>query len=298
VRTPELELLTKQLRESGLDIGAPADEVRPLFEAMLAGIPVAPDVTFTETSAGGVPALESTTPTASADRVVLYLHGGAYVFGSPTGYRALSAGLAHAAGARGLSLDYRLAPEHPFPAAVDDALAAYRALLDGGVAPGSLAVAGDSAGGGLTIALLVAARGAGLPMPAAAAVLSPWADLALAGHSLAGKAADDPSLTRDGLATRAAEYLGGADAATPLASPVHADLHGLPPLLIQVGSAEILLDDATRLAARAGADEVETRLEVWPHMVHVFQTFGFLLAEGRAAVTAAGEFLAGHFGEE
>lgn len=287
----ELDVLLESLRTGGPDLTQPPPQARAAFEAMMADMPVAPDIGFHDDSLAGIPALASSTPQAQDGRTLFYLHGGAYVIGSARAYRGLAAELARAAGAHGLALDYRLAPEHPFPAAVDDAVAAYRALLDRGAKPGSIVFAGDSAGGGLTVAALVAARDAGLPMPAAALLLSPWADLECAGGSMSSKAAEDPTLTRDGLVYMAGLYLGGAAARTPGASPIHADLSGLPPLLIQVGSAEVLLDDAVRLAAAAGAAGVATQLQVWPRMIHVWHAFAFMLSEGRDAVAEAGAFL-------
>jgi len=294
----ELESLIQMLRSGGPDLAAPPPQARENFEAMLAPIPIPADVAFESTTLGGVPARWSTTPEANSDRVLLYLHGGAYVVGSSLGYRALSSGLARSARARGLALDYRLAPEHPFPAAVDDAVAVYRALLAQGTPPGSIAIAGDSAGGGLTVAMLIAARDAGLPMPAAALAISPWADLACAGESMSTKATQDPALNRDGLLAMAALYLNGADPESTLASPLYGNLAKLPPLLIQVGSAEVLLDDAVRLAARAAEADVEVHLEVWPKMPHVWHAFAFQLSEGRDAIAAAGAFLAARFGKQ
>ena len=221
--------------------------------------------------------------------MLLYLHGGAFVIGTAQGYRPLWSAFAKAAGMRGLAIDYRLAPENPFPAAVEDCLAAYRWLLGQGIAPGSIAFVGDSAGGGLVVSTMIAARDAGLPMPAAAVAISPWVDLDCPGDS--GKAAEDPALDREGLVHNAGLYLQGAAASTPLASPVNADLHGLAPLLIQVGSAEILLDDSVRLAGRAGAAGTAVRLEIWPAMVHVWHMFGFMLSEGREATAGAAAFI-------
>jgi monoterpene epsilon-lactone hydrolase len=291
----ELESLIQMLRSGGPDLAAPPPQARENFEAMLAGIPIHEDVTFELATLGGVPARWSSTPGASKERVLLYLHGGGYLLGSTLGYRALFSALARASGVRGLAIDYRLAPEHPFPAAVDDALAAYRALLAQGIAPSSIAIAGDSAGGGLTVALLVAARDAGLPMPAAAVAISPWVDLECTGGSQSTKVAEDPVLNREGLLAMAAPYLNGASPRTPLASPLYANLAGLPPLLIQVGSAEVLLDDSTRLAARAGEAGVHVQLEIWPGAPHVWHAFAFTLSEGRDAIAAAGAFVAARF---
>jgi len=291
----ELESLVTMLRSGGPDLAAPPPQARESFEAMFAGFPIAADVTFEPTTLGGVPARWSSTPGASKERVLFYLHGGAYLLGSSLAYRSLFSELARAAGARGLALDYRLAPENPFPAAVDDAVSGYRALLGQGIAPGSIAIAGDSAGGGLTVALLVAARDAGLPMPAAAVVISPWADLECTGGSMLSKAAEDPSLNREGLLALASVYLNGASPRAALASPLYANLSGLPPLLIQVGSVEVLLDDATRLAARAAEADVAVQLEVWPRMPHVWHGFAFALSEGRDAIAGAGAFVAARF---
>jgi monoterpene epsilon-lactone hydrolase len=293
----ELDVLLGLLRTSGLDLAAPPPQARANFEAMLAAIPIPEDVSFEAATLGGVPALWSMTPGAGKNRVLLYLHGGGYVIGSTQGYRPLFSAVARAAGARGVALEYRLAPEHPFPAAVNDAVAGYRALLKQGMAPGSIAVAGDSAGGGLTVAMLVAARDEGLPMPAAAVAISPWVDLEGTGESLATKLAEDPILTREGLLNSANQYLNGASPRTALASPIYADLAGLPPLLIQVGSAEVLLDDANRLAARAGAAGVATQLEIWPRMPHVWHANSFMLSEGRDAIAGIGAFLAARFAE-
>jgi epsilon-lactone hydrolase len=291
----ELESLITMLRSEGPDLAAPPEKARENFEAMLAGIPIPDDVTFENATLGGVPGRWSATPEALSGRVLLYLHGGAYVVGSSLGYRALSSALARSAQARGLAMDYRLAPENAFPAAVDDAVAAYRALLAQGTSPGSIAIAGDSAGGGLTVAMLIAARDAGLPMPAAALAISPWADLACSGASMLTRAAQDPALNRDGLLAMAGLYLNGALPESELASPLYGNLAGLPPLLIQVGSAEVLLDDSIRLAARAAEADVAVQLEVWPHMPHVWHAFAFQLSEGRDAIQAAGHFLAARF---
>ncbi len=291
----ELESLVTMLRSGGPDLAAPPPQARENFEAMFAAFPIAEDVTFEPTTLGGVPARWSMTPGALKERVLYYLHGGGYLLGSSLAYRSLFSELARAMGARGLAIDYRLAPENPFPAAVDDAVSGYRALLSQGIAPGSIAIAGDSAGGGLTVAMLVAARDAGLPMPAAAVAISPWADMECTGGSMFSKAANDPSLNREGLLAMGSLYLNGASPRTPLASPLHAKLTGLPPLLIQVGSLEVLLDDATRLAARAAEADVAVQLEVWPRMPHVWHGFAFALSEGRDAIAAAGAFVKARF---
>lgn len=227
---------------------------------------------------------------ARSDAALLYLHGGAYVFCSPKTHRHLVAALSEAAGMMAFALDYRLAPESPFPAAVDDAVATYRWLLDQGFAPNRIAVAGDSAGGGLTVAMLVAARDAGLPMPAAAVCLSPWADLTITAESFVSKASLD-SLTGDRLRRLGQLYLNGTDDKHPLASPVLADLKGLPPMLIQVGTDEVLFDDSIHLEAAAEAAGVETELEIWEAMIHVWHYYHPMLEEGREAIARIGEFV-------
>jgi epsilon-lactone hydrolase len=231
---------------------------------------------------------------ADPERIILYLHGGAYAIGTAASSAGLASDLTRRAGTRLVTVDYRLAPEHPQPAAIEDAVAAYRGLLDSGVSPSTIAVAGESAGAGLAAAALMALKHAGLPQPTAAVLMSPWADLTLSGDSISGKAALDLALTPEGLARRAADCLANGNPAGELVSPIFADLNGLPPLLIQAGSHEILLDDATRLAAHAAAADVAVTLEVTPGVPHVFQGFAAMLDEGDAALTSAGEFLRAH----
>lgn len=224
--------------------------------------------------------------------VFLHLHGGGYVMGDPAGSRGFTTALAIASRARVISLDYRLAPAHAFPAAVDDALAAYAGLLQGGTPASHVAIGGESAGGGLAMAALVAIRDAGLPSPAGAVLMSPWVDLACTGPSHEGRAAHDPLLTRGVLLDMARQYLQGQHPGAPLASPIAADLRGLPPLLIQVGADEVLLDDAVILAQRARMAGVDAQLEVWPDMIHVWQMFGGVLPEADQAVARIADFLA------
>jgi phosphinothricin tripeptide acetyl hydrolase len=251
------------------------------------GVP--PDVSVAPAQApGSAEWLEP--PTARPGAAVVYLHGGGYVIGSPRSHRHLAAAIGRAARAAVLFPDYRLAPEHPFPAAVDDAVAAYRWLLDRGHAPGRTVFAGDSAGGGLTVAALLAVRERELPLPAAGVCISPWVDLTLSGASYATKAARDPIVTRDGVMEMARAYLGATPPTTPLASPLFADLAGLPPLLIQVGSEEVLLDDAVGLAERAKAAGVDATLEIWPGMIHVWHWFLPMLDEAQAAIDTIGAF--------
>jgi acetyl esterase/lipase len=274
---------------------SPADlslaDLRAMYDSLGTMFPTPDDVAHERLEVGGVAAEWSVPPGAAKDRAILYLHGGGYAIGSIASHRHLVAALARAAGTRALALDYRLAPEHAFPAAVDDALAGYRFLLANGFSADRIAVAGDSAGGGLTVATLLAARAAGLPQPACGFCISPWVDLEGLGESMTTKAAVDPMVQLDTLSGWAGIYLNGASAKTPLASPLHADLTGLAPLLIHVGSAETLLDDATRLATRAAAADVDVRLESWPEMIHVWHFFHPMLSEGRDAITVAGDYI-------
>ncbi|MEV5645027.1 alpha/beta hydrolase [Streptomyces flaveolus] len=279
---------------------APRNETRPTVEEQRNGFtaavtrPAPKGVVSRWTVLGGRPALELEPAGVRGRGRLLYLHGGGYVIGSPDTHAGLVGELSRRAGLRAISVDYRLAPEHPFPAAVDDGLAAYRELLAGGTDPRDLVVAGDSAGGGLSIATLLAARAAGLPQPAAVVVFSPWADLTLAGRSIRSKEDADPIFAESDIRAYADLYLGAGDRAHPLASPVFADLAGLPPLLVQVGANEVLLDDAVRLAGRAGADDVEVTLEVGPGLPHVFQHHYGRLDEADAALDRAARFLNAH----
>ncbi len=292
--SPQLQMAKAALGEmmkKGANAKSPQD-FRGIFEEMASATPVAPDIKCEKTKAGGVAAEWVCAPNAAADRAVLYLHGGGYVIGSVNTHRDLMSRISRAAGARVLGLDYRLAPENPFPAAVDDAVAAYRWLLGQGLKPNKIAVAGDSAGGGLTVAALLAIRDAKLPAPAAGVCMSPWVDLEGIGESMKTRAAVDPVVQREGLLGMAAAYLGGKNPRTPLAAPLYAELKGLPPLLIQVGNDETLLDDSTRLAEKAKAAGVNVKLEVWPEMIHVWQMFAAFLPEGQQAVEGIGKFVA------
>jgi acetyl esterase/lipase len=226
--------------------------------------------------------------------VVLYFHGGVYVLGDAFQSAGLAAQVGRRTRARVISVDYRLAPEHPYPAAVDDALAAYQALLLAGADPADIAFAGESAGGGLAIATLVNARDHGLPLPAVAFVMSPYADLTLAGATMDTKRAADPLLSRENLQPRVPDYTSGQDAALPLISPVFADLSGLPPLIIQAGTHEVLLDDAVRLARQAATADVEVTLDISPEVPHVFQAYYPILDEAAAALDRAGQLLSAH----
>ncbi len=248
------------------------------------------DVRVEPVAANGVRSEWTSTPDADRSKVVLYLHGGGYVIGSLDSHRHLAAEVGRAARSRTLAIDYRLAPEHPFPAAVDDALAAYRFLLSSGIQPGGITIAGDSAGGGLVVAAMLAIRDAGLPQPACGWPISPWADMEAIGDSMTGKADIDPTVQKASIVDMAKLYLNGADPRSRLAAPIYADLRGLAPLLIQVGAAETLLDDAIRLSQVAGAADVAVDLQIWPEMIHVWHIYHPELAAARRAIAAGGEF--------
>jgi phosphinothricin tripeptide acetyl hydrolase len=266
-------------------------ERRAQYERAERVFPVPTDVKVEHVIAPPVLAEWLAAPGARDDTAVLYLHGGGYVIGSPRSHRHLAAAIGDSAKSRVLLPDYRLAPEHPFPAAVDDAVAAYRWLLDRRIAPARIVIAGDSAGGGLTVATLLALRDAGMPLPGAGVCISPWVDLTCGGASYATRAEVDPIVKRAGIDAMANAYLGGADAKTPLASPLFADLRGLPPLLIHVGDDEVLLDDSVQLAERARKAGVDATLDVWPKMVHVWHWFFPMLDEGHAAIDRIGTFV-------
>jgi acetyl esterase/lipase len=253
--------------------------------------PTPPEVSVEAVRAPQVPAERLVPRGARTDAAVLYLHGGGYAIGSPRSHRHLAAAIASASGVSALLPDYRLAPEHPFPAAVEDATAAYEWLVAGGIAPQHIVVAGDSAGGGLAVATLLALRDRGRPLPAGGVCISPWVDLSCSGASYTTRAERDPIVKRESVVEMARAYLGRTDAKTPLASPLHADLRGLPPLLIQVGSDEVLLDDSTQLAGQAKAAGVEATLEVWDEMIHVWHWFLPMLEEAERAVARIGEFV-------
>jgi acetyl esterase/lipase len=269
-------------------------ELRAEYDEIAARHPLPSCVSYQPVDAGGVSAEWLSGPHTDEKRVALYLHGGCYATGSVETHRDLMTRLTVAASMRVLGLDYRLAPMHPFPAAVEDAAAAYRWLLRIGIEPGRIAIAGDSAGAGLALAATITVRDEGLPVPAAIVCLSPWVDLAVTGASMESKAGEDPIVSREMLLGWGKLYLAGRDPRTPLASPLYADLHHVPPTLIQVGSAEVLLDDSTHLAERASNAGVNTTLEVWPEMIHVWQSFAPILPEARQAIERIGKFLQKH----
>ncbi len=253
--------------------------------------PLPEGVSVEKVDADGVPGEWVKAPGARDDAAILYLHGGGYVFGSPTSHRHLVAAISEAAEAAVLSLDYRLAPEYPFPAAVDDAVTGYRWLVKKGIKPGRIAVAGDSSGGGLTVAALLVLRDAGDPLPAAGICISPWADLTCSADSYKTRADTDPTVSQEGVLQLAPRYLGDKEPKTPLASPIFADLTDLPPLLIQVGNEEVLLDDSIGLDRRAREVGVDSTLEIWDDMIHVWHRFAPMLKEGREAIARIGEYV-------
>jgi acetyl esterase/lipase len=268
------------------------EQSRRRFLAMESLIPHPPRDTETITiNAGGVSADRVITPASRPNRHVLYLHGGAYRLGAPSTYRHFTWRIASAAQARVMVIDYRLAPEHPFPAALEDAVSYYCWLLAEGADPRQIAVIGDSAGGGLALALLLKLRDSGLPLPAAAVVLSPWTDLALTGASITLNAKFDAMVHAEDVPKFAADYLAGADPRHPYASPLYGDPTGLPPTLIQVGSEEVLRDDAVRMAERMQRAHCQAELQLWPGMPHVWHLFAPILPEAREAIVEISKFL-------
>jgi acetyl esterase/lipase len=271
------------------------DQMRKDWDEVFAKHPSKVGAKCETIDAGGVPTVRITAPGAAPDRAILYLHGGGYVFGSPRSHKDLGEFLSKAAKAQVFLLDYRLAPEHPYPAAVDDALAAYRWLLDSGFKPERIAVSGDSAGGGLCAATLLNIKKNKLPMPACGVPLSPWADMECTSETFVTKAADDPMVQREMTCNLASMYAPG-NLKDPLVSPLNGDFTGLPPLLIQVGERETLLGDSLRMEAIAKKAGVPVKLEVEPGQIHVFQIFASRLDEGVAAIDRMGRFILGHTG--
>jgi epsilon-lactone hydrolase len=269
-------------------------ELRAQYDEIASRHSLPSGVNYQLVDAGGVCGEWLSGSNPSDSHAILYLHGGCYTTGSVETHRELMTRLSITASMRVLGLNYRLAPMHPFPAAVEDAAAAYRWLLRTGIEPARIAIAGDSAGAGLALAAIITIRDEQLPLPGAVVCLSPWVDLAVTGASMASKASEDPIVSRDMLLGWGKLYLGDHDPRTPLASPLYADLHRIPPMLIQVGSAEVLLDDSLRLAARASAAGVNATLEVWPDMIHVWHSFAAILPEARQAIERIAEFVRTH----
>ena len=261
------------------------------YDARGKSCPLPADVLVEQEDANGVPAEWTRTPDSAPDQAVLYLHGGGYVIGSLDSHRHLAAEIGRQARAHVLAIDYRLAPEHPFPAPVEDAVAAYRFMMDCGMRPANIAFAGDSAGGGLVVAAMLAIREAKLPLPACGWCISPWVDMEAISKSFQDRAETDPTVQKAGIVDLAGIYLKGADPRHPHAAPVYGDLRGLPPLFIQVGAAETLLDDALWLAREAGKADVPVDLQIWPEMIHVWHQFHQVLGAGQRAIEAGGAFI-------
>ena len=297
----ELAKVLEMIRENAERLADGAQRGIPEMRADFAAnaLPPTEAATITAVDANGVPGEWITVPGSDPNRRLLYVHGGGYVIGSTATHRRLCEDIAAASGCSILNLDYRLAPEHPFPAAVDDAIAGLQFMQENGPdGPGvaqSTFVAGDSAGGGLTLATLLAARERDVTLPNAAIGISAWTDMAVTGESITTRADADPLITDAAMIKlMAAAYVGGGNAEAPLASPVYADYAGLPPLLLQVGDAEVLLDDTRRVTERARAAGVDVTEEVWDEMFHVWHAFAPMLPEGREAIARIGEFVKQH----
>ena len=284
----QLQQTLAMFKEMGTKM-AEAKDIDAMREVMVEAQAPA-GVTCTAVDAGGVSAEWSVADTAANDKAILYVHGGGFVMGSAGSHRDLTGRLSKASGARVLSLNYRLAPEHPFPAQIDDSVAAYSWLLEEGYKPSNIAIAGDSAGGGLALSALLAIRDSGKPLPAAGVGISPWVDMEGKGDSMSTRAAVDPVVQKEGLLGMAKLYLGDAEPTNPLAAPLHANLEGLPPLLIHVGDSETLLDDSNRLTAKAKSAGVDVTLKVWDEMPHVWHLFAPILPEGQQAIEEIGSF--------
>jgi acetyl esterase/lipase len=287
----QLDGLVTLLRSRAVPPEYDVAKSRERFEKTAVFLGGAPDAKVEKVDAGGVASEWVMAPGCDTGRAILYLHGGGYAIGSLNTHRRLAYDISAASAARVLLIDYRLAPEHPFPAAIDDAASAWRWLLQQGFAANRMAIAGDSAGGGLTIATLVNLRDQKLGLPACAVAISPWVDLEGVGNSMTTRSAQDPMVQKDGLSWMARMYLNGKDPRTPLAAPLYADLKGLPPTLIQVGTAETLLDDAIRIAEKMHAAGVDARLAIWPNQLHVFPLFAPILSEGRDGCIEIGNFI-------
>lgn len=285
----ELEQLEAMLRVRPASLSV--EQRRAASDALADIFPLAADVRVEQVMAHGVPAEWTSTPVADTDGVILYLHGGGYVWGSLKSHRHLVSEVGRAAATRTLALDYRRAPEFPFPQALEDAVSGYRFLLDSGFKPHQIAIAGDSAGAGLAVALLVRLKEAGMQQPAGALLFSPWVDMTATADSYSRNAMRDPVLNRETMQFLAEQYLGGRPRETPLASPIFADLGGIAPLTIFVGATEALLDDAIALTRVAGLADVGVRLEIWPKMFHIWPNYHPVLAQGRQGIARAGRLL-------
>jgi len=292
--SPEFYDLVKRMRSRPRPENQSIDEARAGFIAVGRNFKPAADASFEAVDAGGVPAEWVATKASKSLPVILFFHGGGYCIGSAQTHRDLVSRLCTASGARALSVDYRLAPENPFPAAVDDGVAAYRWLRSQGVPAGSIVLAGDSAGGGLALATMLALKQAGDALPAGGVCMSPVTDHAKEGESMRTKVDLDPMVHPTSSTAYSQMYLAGGDPKAPLASPLYANLEGLPPLLILVGTWEVLLDDSLRFAEKAKAAGVPVTLEVWDEMIHIWPYFAAILPEGRQAIERMGTFINRH----
>ena len=290
----ELDTVLEMIRVRSAEVRKTTDDDRLSYERIMSTLPLDDDIETERVGVNGIPAEWIIAPESQENRVILYLHGGGYLFGSARTHRVMLAHMARAAKARVLALDYRLAPEIPFPAPVEDSVSAYRWLLAEGISAKKMVIGGDSAGGGLAVAALVALRAVGEPMPAAGVCISAWTDMESTGQSHTTNAESDPSVSKERLLKIAKVYLDGKEPTAPLASPIHADLTGLPPLLLQVGSIEVLLDDSTLLKSRAKAAGVSVEMEVWADMPHVWHHYAPILPEARKAIGRIGEFVLEH----
>ena len=286
---PGIAAIRKHLAETNLTV--PLAELRRWFDSLSSAFPTPGDVTVEPVRIAGRDCEIYSTPNAAADDLLIYFHGGGFALGSLSGYRHFASELGRAAGARVLAVDYRLAPEHVYPAAIEDGVAAYQFALKQGISPAHIAVGGDSAGASVALGTILAAHEADLPPPTCAVCISPWIDLEVTGAAMVSKASEDPFVAREGAVASAQVYLNGADPRASFAAPLHADLSFLRSMLIQVGSAETLLDDAVRVAGVAGAAGVEVRLEIWSGMVHIWPFFYPTVKAGRKAIAQAGAFV-------
>lgn len=274
-----------------LDLFAPIPELRKAADKMFATLPVAEDISYETVPVGNLQGEWTVSPEARDTHVLYYIHGGAFLIGSPATHRGEISELGRAGRMKTFALDYRLAPEHPFPQSLEDIFEGYIWLLDQGYAPGNIVIAGDSAGGNATINLLLFARDMGVPPPAGGIVISPWIDLGQHGETYNTMEGRDPIVSRKAIEAQAAAYLGGADPDLPVASPINADVHGIPPVYVIVGEIEEMLSEALTFTQHAAMAGVHVRLEVWPQMIHNFPVWHSLLPEGKDAIRKAGEFM-------
>ena len=294
-RSKFCRILTKYLIASKFNPNMTIDEMRRGMESRTKLAKLPPKTKIEKVSFNGISAEWICAKEAHEGRVILYLHGGGYNVGSPNTHRELAAHISMASGAKVLLPDYRLAPEHPFPSALEDATSAYRWLLDTGLTGGDISIAGDSSGGGLSIATSISLRDAGEPSPASIVCISPWTDLEMSGNSIKTHAEIDPMLNLQSLKIMASNYIGDGDPRSPLISPIHADLKGISPLLIHVGSDEMLLDDSTRIAEKAKSAEVDVTIKIYDQMWHAWHLNVRLMPEAKNAIKELGSFIRKHF---